>query len=171
MTSWGRFESKVLVKPNKKINRCFNCRKKVGLLGFDCSHCDKYYCSSHRIPENHVIFGITSPENYALFVITPSSVPARTRNYLSAATRRHPASWPRHAPAPHANPHWNPRGYPHGNPHEDPHGNPHGDPHGDPRGSARFLWGSAGDPYSFVCFGRRFNGDPCETNFSFYNIK
>ncbi|KAI3977254.1 hypothetical protein MKX01_035984 [Papaver californicum] len=33
-------------------NRCSNCNKKVGLLGFSC-RCGNFYCSMHRLPEIH----------------------------------------------------------------------------------------------------------------------
>jgi CCR4-NOT transcriptional regulation complex NOT5 subunit len=38
------------VQKNKE--RCFQCRKKVGLLGFTCK-CDFVFCSSHRYPKEH----------------------------------------------------------------------------------------------------------------------
>ncbi|CAI9760826.1 unnamed protein product [Fraxinus pennsylvanica] len=33
-------------------NRCFTCRKKVGLTGFKC-RCGTTYCGTHRYPEQH----------------------------------------------------------------------------------------------------------------------
>lgn len=36
----------------KMANRCFACRKKVGLLGFKCS-CGSTFCGEHRYPEKH----------------------------------------------------------------------------------------------------------------------
>ncbi|KAL2481656.1 Zinc finger A20 and AN1 domain-containing stress-associated protein 4 [Abeliophyllum distichum] len=33
-------------------NRCFTCRKKVGLTGFRC-RCGTTYCGTHRYPEQH----------------------------------------------------------------------------------------------------------------------
>ena len=30
--------------------RCFNCKKKVGLLGIECK-CGFVYCNTHRLPE------------------------------------------------------------------------------------------------------------------------
>jgi AN1-type zinc finger protein 5/6 len=44
------------ISNTKKIKkpRCQVCNKKVGLLGFTCACSDKlYFCSSHRLPENH----------------------------------------------------------------------------------------------------------------------
>lgn len=37
-----------------KINRCAHpeCKKKLGLLGFDC-RCKKQFCSTHRAAEAH----------------------------------------------------------------------------------------------------------------------
>ena len=29
------------------------CKKKILSLVIDCSTCKKFYCSSHRLPENH----------------------------------------------------------------------------------------------------------------------
>ncbi|KAM7491666.1 hypothetical protein LguiA_034587 [Lonicera macranthoides] len=34
-------------------NRCENCKKRVGLIGFGCSHCGGLYCGTHRYPEEH----------------------------------------------------------------------------------------------------------------------
>lgn len=31
---------------------CFACRKKVGILGFECS-CGKVFCTEHRYPFSH----------------------------------------------------------------------------------------------------------------------
>ncbi|GAV86913.1 zf-AN1 domain-containing protein/zf-A20 domain-containing protein [Cephalotus follicularis] len=36
----------------KVANRCFSCKKKVGLTGFMCK-CGYTYCKSHRYPEEH----------------------------------------------------------------------------------------------------------------------
>ncbi|XP_036410020.1 AN1-type zinc finger protein 5-like [Megalops cyprinoides] len=36
----------------KKKNRCFTCRKKVGLTGFDC-RCGNVFCSIHRYSDKH----------------------------------------------------------------------------------------------------------------------
>ncbi|KAK2989152.1 hypothetical protein RJ640_027226 [Escallonia rubra] len=33
-------------------NRCFCCRKKVGVLGFKCK-CGRTFCGNHRYPEKH----------------------------------------------------------------------------------------------------------------------
>jgi len=35
-----------------KKNRCFMCRKKVGLTGFDC-RCGQLFCSLHRYADKH----------------------------------------------------------------------------------------------------------------------
>ncbi|CAO2585156.1 AN1-type zinc finger protein 6 [Lemmus lemmus] len=45
-------QSKSLEKPKQKKNRCFMCRKKVGLLGFEC-RCGNVYCSVHRYSDVH----------------------------------------------------------------------------------------------------------------------
>ncbi|KAI1891642.1 hypothetical protein AGOR_G00145880 [Albula goreensis] len=37
---------------SKKKNRCFTCRKKVGLTGFDC-RCGNLFCSIHRYSDKH----------------------------------------------------------------------------------------------------------------------
>ncbi|XP_069029035.1 AN1-type zinc finger protein 6 [Embiotoca jacksoni] len=39
-------------KPKAKKNRCFTCRKKVGLTGFDC-RCGNVFCSVHRYSDVH----------------------------------------------------------------------------------------------------------------------
>lgn len=36
----------------KKRNRCFSCRKKVGLTGFEC-RCGGLYCGLHRYSDKH----------------------------------------------------------------------------------------------------------------------
>ncbi|XP_039028693.1 zinc finger A20 and AN1 domain-containing stress-associated protein 7-like [Hibiscus syriacus] len=36
----------------KLANRCFICRKKVGLTGFKC-RCESTFCGEHRYPEKH----------------------------------------------------------------------------------------------------------------------
>ncbi|XP_060013255.1 AN1-type zinc finger protein 6 isoform X1 [Lagenorhynchus albirostris] len=45
-------ESKSLEKPKQKKNRCFMCRKKVGLTGFEC-RCGNVYCGVHRYSDVH----------------------------------------------------------------------------------------------------------------------
>eukprot|EP00041_Stephanoeca_diplocostata_P006862 m.95053 g.95053 ORF g.95053 m.95053 type:complete len:174 (-) comp16582_c0_seq1:255-776(-) len=35
-----------------KKPRCFMCRKKVGMLGFECK-CEQLFCSAHRHPDTH----------------------------------------------------------------------------------------------------------------------
>lgn len=39
-------------KPKAKKNRCFQCRKKVGLAGFDC-RCGNVFCCVHRYSDLH----------------------------------------------------------------------------------------------------------------------
>ncbi|NXX80728.1 ZFAN5 protein, partial [Urocolius indicus] len=39
-------------KPKQKKNRCFTCRKKIGLTGFDC-RCGKLFCAIHRYSDMH----------------------------------------------------------------------------------------------------------------------
>ncbi|GMJ06164.1 hypothetical protein like AT1G12440 [Hibiscus trionum] len=36
----------------KAANRCFVCRKRVGLTGFKC-RCESTFCGEHRYPEKH----------------------------------------------------------------------------------------------------------------------
>ncbi|XVF51616.1 hypothetical protein PTKIN_Ptkin04bG0198600 [Pterospermum kingtungense] len=36
----------------KQANRCFVCRKRVGLIGFKCK-CGSTLCGDHRYPQNH----------------------------------------------------------------------------------------------------------------------
>nr|GEW15639.1 A20/AN1-like zinc finger family protein [Tanacetum cinerariifolium] len=36
----------------KITKRCFDCNKKVGLLGFKC-RCGETFCGMHRYPEEH----------------------------------------------------------------------------------------------------------------------
>ncbi|CAL5356036.1 hypothetical protein ACSBR2_040999 [Camellia fascicularis] len=46
-------ESPVIVAaPAKAGNRCWSCKKKVGVLGFRC-RCGETFCGSHRYPEKH----------------------------------------------------------------------------------------------------------------------
>ncbi|KAG8516424.1 AN1-type zinc finger protein 6, partial [Galemys pyrenaicus] len=51
-------QSKSLEKPKQKKNRCFMCRKKVGLTGFEC-RCGNVYCGVHRYSDVH-----SCPYNY-----------------------------------------------------------------------------------------------------------
>ncbi|KAI5655611.1 hypothetical protein M9H77_32798 [Catharanthus roseus] len=37
---------------NKTSNRCFCCKKKVGVMGFTC-RCGSTFCGLHRYPEKH----------------------------------------------------------------------------------------------------------------------
>ena len=39
------------IKKAKK-NRCFVCRKKLGLMPFECK-CNQMFCALHRSPEDH----------------------------------------------------------------------------------------------------------------------
>uniref|UniRef100_A0AAR2J5B0 AN1-type domain-containing protein n=1 Tax=Pygocentrus nattereri TaxID=42514 RepID=A0AAR2J5B0_PYGNA len=39
-------------KSKPKKNRCFTCRKKVGLTGFDC-RCGSLFCGIHRYSDAH----------------------------------------------------------------------------------------------------------------------
>ncbi|KAM6980187.1 AN1-type zinc finger protein 6 [Aplochiton taeniatus] len=39
-------------KPKVKKSRCFTCRKKVGLTGFDC-RCGNMFCAMHRYSDIH----------------------------------------------------------------------------------------------------------------------
>ncbi|NWU19479.1 ZFAN5 protein, partial [Dyaphorophyia castanea] len=39
-------------KPKPKKNRCFTCRKKIGLTGFDC-RCGNLFCAVHRYSDMH----------------------------------------------------------------------------------------------------------------------
>ncbi|NXB39296.1 ZFAN5 protein, partial [Eulacestoma nigropectus] len=39
-------------KPKPKKNRCFTCRKKIGLTGFDC-RCGNLFCAIHRYSDMH----------------------------------------------------------------------------------------------------------------------
>ncbi|XP_024917759.1 AN1-type zinc finger protein 5-like [Cynoglossus semilaevis] len=48
----GSEESKTLDAPKPKKNRCFICRKKVGLTGFDC-RCGNLFCGIHRYSDKH----------------------------------------------------------------------------------------------------------------------
>lgn len=38
--------------PKPKKNRCFMCRKKIGLTGFDC-RCGNLFCGLHRYSDKH----------------------------------------------------------------------------------------------------------------------
>lgn len=39
-------------------SRCHNCRKKIGLLGLNCSYCNHKYCSGCIQLEQHECSGI-----------------------------------------------------------------------------------------------------------------
>ncbi|KAM6426551.1 AN1-type zinc finger protein 6 isoform 2-T2 [Liasis olivaceus] len=45
-------QGKLLDKPKQKKTRCFMCRKKVGLTGFEC-RCGNVYCAVHRYSDVH----------------------------------------------------------------------------------------------------------------------
>ncbi|XP_051876331.1 AN1-type zinc finger protein 5a isoform X2 [Pristis pectinata] len=45
-------EEKPVDVPRPKKNRCFQCRKKVGLTGFDC-RCGNLFCGLHRYSDKH----------------------------------------------------------------------------------------------------------------------
>ncbi|XP_008935048.1 PREDICTED: AN1-type zinc finger protein 6 isoform X3 [Merops nubicus] len=45
-------QDKSLDKPKQKKNRCFMCRKKVGLTGFEC-RCGNVFCGMHRYSDVH----------------------------------------------------------------------------------------------------------------------
>ncbi|KAH0620017.1 hypothetical protein JD844_014517 [Phrynosoma platyrhinos] len=45
-------QDKSLDKPKQKKTRCFMCRKKVGLTGFEC-RCGNVYCGVHRYSDVH----------------------------------------------------------------------------------------------------------------------
>ncbi|XP_056322612.1 AN1-type zinc finger protein 5b [Danio aesculapii] len=45
-------ETKTTGAPKPKKNRCFMCRKKVGLTGFDC-RCGNLFCGLHRYSDKH----------------------------------------------------------------------------------------------------------------------
>uniref|UniRef100_A0A7S0E951 AN1-type domain-containing protein n=1 Tax=Hanusia phi TaxID=3032 RepID=A0A7S0E951_9CRYP len=40
------------VQKKPATNRCFTCKKKVGLTGFHC-RCDNVFCSAHRYSDKH----------------------------------------------------------------------------------------------------------------------
>ncbi|KAG8367921.1 hypothetical protein BUALT_Bualt16G0123000 [Buddleja alternifolia] len=40
------------IKPKEGPNRCFTCRKRVGLTGFNCK-CGDLFCSVHRYSDKH----------------------------------------------------------------------------------------------------------------------
>ncbi|XP_041826555.1 AN1-type zinc finger protein 5b [Melanotaenia boesemani] len=48
----GSEEDKAPEPPKPKKNRCFMCRKKVGLTGFDC-RCGNLFCGIHRYSDKH----------------------------------------------------------------------------------------------------------------------
>ncbi|XP_048384215.1 AN1-type zinc finger protein 5-like [Stegostoma tigrinum] len=50
--STSESEDKSPEVPRPKKNRCFQCRKKVGLTGFDC-RCGNLFCGLHRYSDKH----------------------------------------------------------------------------------------------------------------------
>uniref|UniRef100_I3MIN1 Zinc finger AN1-type containing 5 n=2 Tax=Ictidomys tridecemlineatus TaxID=43179 RepID=I3MIN1_ICTTR len=50
--SISQSEEKAPELPKPKKNRCFMCRKKVGLTGFDC-RCGNLFCGLHRYSDKH----------------------------------------------------------------------------------------------------------------------
>ncbi|XP_077353983.1 AN1-type zinc finger protein 5-like isoform X2 [Festucalex cinctus] len=48
----GSEESRAPEPPKPKKNRCFMCRKKVGLTGFEC-RCGNVFCGFHRYSDQH----------------------------------------------------------------------------------------------------------------------
>uniref|UniRef100_A0A8C9FP14 AN1-type domain-containing protein n=1 Tax=Pavo cristatus TaxID=9049 RepID=A0A8C9FP14_PAVCR len=50
--STSQNEEKAPELPKPKKNRCFMCRKKVGLTGFDC-RCGNLFCGLHRYSDKH----------------------------------------------------------------------------------------------------------------------
>lgn len=50
--STSQSEEKTPELPKPKKNRCFMCRKKVGLTGFDC-RCGNLFCGLHRYSDKH----------------------------------------------------------------------------------------------------------------------
>ncbi|XP_065715975.1 AN1-type zinc finger protein 5-like isoform X1 [Patagioenas fasciata] len=50
--STSQNEEKPSELPKPKKNRCFVCRKKVGLTGFDC-RCGNLFCGLHRYSDKH----------------------------------------------------------------------------------------------------------------------
>ncbi|XP_075684220.1 AN1-type zinc finger protein 5 [Rhinoderma darwinii] len=50
--STSQSEEKTPELPKPKKNRCFMCRKKIGLTGFDC-RCGNLFCGLHRYSDKH----------------------------------------------------------------------------------------------------------------------
>ncbi|XP_063311116.1 AN1-type zinc finger protein 5 [Pelobates fuscus] len=50
--STSQSEEKGTELPKPKKNRCFMCRKKIGLTGFDC-RCGNLFCGLHRYSDKH----------------------------------------------------------------------------------------------------------------------
>ncbi len=59
-------------QPNK--SRCFNCKKKVGLTGFEC-RCGFVFCGAHRYPDQHACtFDFKSHDKAILEKLNPKVV-------------------------------------------------------------------------------------------------
>lgn len=41
------------LNPSKSSSKCNVCKKKTGLIGFQCNYCSKLFCAGHRLPEEH----------------------------------------------------------------------------------------------------------------------
>ncbi|NXD85312.1 ZFAN5 protein, partial [Halcyon senegalensis] len=52
LISLSTTEGKTASEKKQKKNRCFTCRKKIGLTGFDC-RCGNLFCAIHRYSDMH----------------------------------------------------------------------------------------------------------------------
>ncbi|KAK6794340.1 hypothetical protein RDI58_007793 [Solanum bulbocastanum] len=65
-----------------KPQRCMICRKKVGLLGFNCK-CDEIFCETHRHPEEHACtFNFKSIGRAVLAKKNPLCKPDKLKNRI-----------------------------------------------------------------------------------------
>ena len=49
----GKKDEKKVIKPvQKKKNRCWECKRKVGVLGYECK-CSYIFCAKHRLSFDH----------------------------------------------------------------------------------------------------------------------
>ena len=63
--------------PQKHKNRCFSCRKKIGLTGFTC-RCGYVFCSEHRYSDKHECgFDFKSQGKAMLTKANPTIAPAK----------------------------------------------------------------------------------------------